>query len=116
MRLLEELENVNSDGSGNLEEENIKEEVILVDHSKLSSLTTTPLRLRTTSKDLGTPIIESVSPYLSLPDREKFSRDIQDVINFENLPNATGKYEAMNGILHKVRKEVQRLQNEDGNL
>ncbi|XP_015123905.1 zinc finger CCHC domain-containing protein 8 homolog [Diachasma alloeum] len=55
------------------------------------------------SVELGTPILQSTSPFTKLPSSEKFSKDICDVINFENLPNSTGKYEKMTGILQKVR-------------
>ncbi|XP_063973638.1 zinc finger CCHC domain-containing protein 8 homolog [Diachasmimorpha longicaudata] len=55
------------------------------------------------SVELGTPILQSTSPFLKLPSSEKFSKNICDVINFENLPNSTGKYEKMAGLLQKVR-------------
>ncbi|XP_057322322.1 zinc finger CCHC domain-containing protein 8 homolog [Microplitis mediator] len=53
--------------------------------------------------ELGTPLIKSTSKYSRLPDSDKFSKDICDVINFENLPGATGKYEKMSGIIQKIR-------------
>ncbi|XP_012528725.2 zinc finger CCHC domain-containing protein 8 homolog [Monomorium pharaonis] len=58
---------------------------------------------------LGTPLLPSTSPYSKLPSSEKFSRDICDVINFENLPDSTGKYEQMTGVLQKVRSTMARL-------
>lgn len=61
---------------------------------------------------LGTPILPSTSPYNKLPSSEKFSRDICDVINFENLPDSTGKYEQMSGVLQKVRNIMARLHQE----
>jgi zinc finger CCHC domain-containing protein 8 len=63
--------------------------------------------------DLGTPILQSASPYSRLPKPEKFSRDICDVINFENLPDSTGKYEKMSDLIRKVRTVVTRIQQED---
>ncbi|XP_076654586.1 zinc finger CCHC domain-containing protein 8 homolog isoform X1 [Halictus rubicundus] len=64
------------------------------------------------SVDLGTPILESTSPYSRLPSSEKFSKDICDVINYENLPDSTGKYEQMTGVLKKVRVTLAKLQQE----
>ncbi|EFN74192.1 Zinc finger CCHC domain-containing protein 8 [Camponotus floridanus] len=61
------------------------------------------------SVHLGTPILQSTSPYNKLPSSEKFSKDICDVINFENLPDTTGKYEQMTGVLQKVRNTMARL-------
>ncbi|XP_076383319.1 zinc finger CCHC domain-containing protein 8 homolog isoform X2 [Megalopta genalis] len=64
------------------------------------------------SVDLGTPILQSSSPYSRLPSSEKFSKNICDVINFENLPDSTGKYEQMTGVLQKVRVTLAKLQQE----
>lgn len=61
---------------------------------------------------LGTPILKSVSPFRRLPSSEKFSKDICDVINFENLPDATGKYDQMSELLQKVRSAVAEFQKE----
>lgn len=58
------------------------------------------------SSACGTPILKSASPYAQLPDRDKFSKDISQVINFENLPNSTGKYEQMSKVINKVRGTV----------
>lgn len=65
------------------------------------------------SVHLGTPILPSTSPYSKLPSSEKFSKDICDVINFENLPDSTGKYEQMSGVLQKVRSTMARLHEQD---
>jgi len=62
---------------------------------------------------LGTPILPSTSPYSKLPSSEKFSKDICDVINFENLPDSTGKYEQMSGVLQKVRSTMARLHQQE---
>ncbi|OXU24103.1 hypothetical protein TSAR_010674 [Trichomalopsis sarcophagae] len=61
---------------------------------------------------LGTPILKSASPFRKLPSSEKFSKDICDVINFENLPDATGKYDQMSELLQKVRSAVAEFQKE----
>ncbi|XP_046391443.1 zinc finger CCHC domain-containing protein 8 homolog [Ischnura elegans] len=61
---------------------------------------------------LGTPALFGASPYTCLPSPAAFSRDICDVINFENLPDSTGKYEKMSDLIKKVRKVVAKLQKE----
>ncbi|XP_014478667.1 PREDICTED: zinc finger CCHC domain-containing protein 8 homolog isoform X2 [Dinoponera quadriceps] len=63
----------------------------------------------TKSVDLGTPILQSTSPYNKLPSSEKFSKNICDVLNFENLPDSTGKYEQMTEVLHKVRGTMTKI-------
>ncbi|KYN12559.1 Zinc finger CCHC domain-containing protein 8 like protein [Trachymyrmex cornetzi] len=65
------------------------------------------------SVHLGTPILPSTSPYNTLPSSEKFSKDISDVINFENLPDSTGKFEQMSGVLQKVRSTMARLHQQE---
>ncbi|KAK0160638.1 hypothetical protein PV328_008025 [Microctonus aethiopoides] len=71
-----------------------------------SSVENTPKRGSVKSIELGTPILQSSSLYTKLPCSEKFSKDICDVINFENLPGATGSYEKISGILNKVRDVI----------
>lgn len=51
----------------------------------------------------GTPLLRSKSGHCRLPPRENFSKDICDVINFENLPESTGTFERMRGLLKKVK-------------
>jgi len=85
-----------------------------VTFSPNSNLASTPQNSSSTNRcvksvHLGTPILQSSSPYNKLPSSEKFSKDICDVINFENLPNAMGKYEQMSGVLRKIRKTMARL-------
>lgn len=65
------------------------------------------------SVHLGTPILPSTSPYNKLPSSEKFSKDICDIINFENLPDSTGKFEQMSGVLQKVRSTMARLHQQE---
>lgn len=71
-----------------------------------SSVESTPKRGSVKSVELGTPILQTSSLYTKLPCSEKFSKDICDVINFENLPGATGSYEKISGILNKVRDVI----------
>lgn len=58
----------------------------------------------------GTPIIKSCSPYQTLPNPDNFTKGVSPVIDFENLPNSTGKYEQMTGVLQKVRNTLKGLQ------
>nr|CAD7403403.1 unnamed protein product [Timema cristinae] len=70
-----------------------------------STVQHTPVSLgKVKNMNLGTPLLDSLSPYTRLPQPEQFSKDVSDVINFENLPNYTGTYERMSGVLNKVRK------------
>lgn len=59
----------------------------------------------------GTPILKSTSPYMSLPNADNFMKDVSPVINFENLPNSTGKYEQMTDVIQKVRSTLKKVQN-----
>lgn len=57
----------------------------------------------------GTPIVITQNPFNTLPDSSKFSLGVSDHLPFENLPNSTGTYEKMKGVLDKVRKKIQEL-------
>ncbi|KAM7346139.1 zinc finger CCHC domain-containing protein 8 homolog [Cochliomyia hominivorax] len=61
---------------------------------------------------MGTPVLK-FSPYDNLPKGDNFKVGVSDVINFENLPDSTGKYEQMKGVLKKVRNCLNKLQSED---
>lgn len=54
----------------------------------------------------GTPIFKRESSFCKLPHIDNFSINMTPIINFENLPNTTGTYEKMAGILEKVRKKL----------
>ncbi len=58
---------------------------------------------RVISRSVGTPLLPSKSGHSRLPPPENFSKDICDVINFENLPESTGKFETMRALLRKVK-------------
>lgn len=60
----------------------------------------------------GTPVLKSASPFSTLPKPENFSQDVSPIINFENLPNSTGKYQQMTGVLQKVRTALKSLQSD----
>lgn len=59
---------------------------------------------RILSSSEGTPLLKSKSGHSRLPPPENFSKDICDVLNFENLPESTGKFERMRSLLKKVKR------------
>ncbi|XP_054736920.1 zinc finger CCHC domain-containing protein 8 homolog [Anastrepha obliqua] len=61
---------------------------------------------------MGTPVLQ-FSPYEKLPSGENFKVGVSDVINFENLPDSTGKYEQMKTVIKKVRNIITKLHNDD---
>lgn len=58
------------------------------------------------NSDFGTPILKTESPYSRLPKTENFSVGVSPVIDFENLPNSTGKYKDLTKVLSKVRMSM----------
>lgn len=58
---------------------------------------------KVTCIDDGTPIVQMHSPFANLPAQEKWTTNTTDHIMFENLPESTGKYENMVGVLKKIR-------------
>lgn len=61
----------------------------------------------------GTPLIKQVSPYSKLPTGTKWSVGVSDVIDFENLPDATGTYSKLTGVINKVRNVIKRINDEE---
>lgn len=61
----------------------------------------------------GTPLIQAMSPFSKLPVGEKWSVGVSEVIDFENLPDATGTYRKMVGVIQKVRTVVKNLNEEE---
>lgn len=51
----------------------------------------------------GTPIVEIFSPFVKLPSQIDFAKDMSEHVAFENLPNYTGKWEEMRGLLKRIR-------------
>ncbi|XP_054724740.1 zinc finger CCHC domain-containing protein 8 homolog [Uloborus diversus] len=58
---------------------------------------------------LGTPSLSRHSSYTKLPDYELFSKDVTSHINFENLPNSTGTFQRIKGVLKKVKEKMKFL-------
>lgn len=61
----------------------------------------------------GTPLIKQVSPFSKIPDGDKWSVGVTEVIDFENLPDATGAYEKLTGVIKKVRIVTKRINEEN---
>lgn len=124
--LLAELKDSPSPGQKSLQEVNNKDESLVEESESSDSAKTedstksnvnngtpkTPsngiAKKSTISVHVGTPILHSVSPFKRLPNSEKFSKNICDVINFENLPDSTGKYDQMTELLQKVRSTLRK--------
>ncbi|XP_059613632.1 zinc finger CCHC domain-containing protein 8 homolog [Phlebotomus argentipes] len=60
----------------------------------------------------GTPILTPFSAFSRLPDGDNWARGVSGVIDFENLPDSTGKYEKMKDVLGKVRETVGKIHRE----
>ncbi|XP_060067366.1 zinc finger CCHC domain-containing protein 8-like [Ylistrum balloti] len=58
------------------------------------------------SRDYGTPIQKRQGVANDLPDAEKFGEGIMDHIPYENLPEATGTFEKMRGLIDRIRTKV----------
>lgn len=118
------------DGSPSLTDLENKKKLLLeeLDDSSSQSNPATPVRANSKAENLtpttgkfgsvksseyGTPLIKSTSPYARLPSSDKFSKDICDVIHFENLPDSTGKYEKMAGLIQKVRVTLADCENQN---
>lgn len=52
----------------------------------------------------GTPICEMYSPFSQLPGQISFNKDMSEHIVFENLPEYTGKWDQMRGLISRIRK------------
>ncbi|XP_068240828.1 uncharacterized protein [Palaemon carinicauda] len=62
---------------------------------------------------LGAAIPPSITPYNILPDAEKWTVDVSDHINFENLPDALGTWVKMKGLVGKVRSRMCEIHADD---
>merc|ERR1712228_433370 len=56
--------------------------------------------------DAGTPIVELHSPFASLPKYANFGKDMTEHIVFDNLPNYTGTWEKMSGLIQRIRSRT----------
>lgn len=86
----------------------IIETVQMIDNSILNTPTSTTTG-QSRESVFGTPLIKQVSPFTRLPCGDKWSVGVSDVIDFENLPEATGTYQKLTGLIQKVRTVVKRI-------
>lgn len=56
-----------------------------------------------------TPLLSKVSTYRTLPEMEKFGKDMGPLIMFENLSDSVGTYNKMKGLLSKVRTTLKSI-------
>lgn len=62
---------------------------------------------------LGVFIPESCTPFTTLPDTQKWTVDVSDHINFDNLPDALGTWNKMKGLMTQVKKRMSELHQDD---
>lgn len=60
----------------------------------------------------GTPLIQSVSPYETIPVGSNWSVGVSDILDFENLTGSVGKYEKMKGLINRIRVTIKDLNDE----
>ena len=58
--------------------------------------------------------MEMYSPFQRLPSQNSFGKDMSEHIVFENLPDYTGKWDQMRGLLGTIRKKRKKMCEEDG--
>eukprot|EP00090_Calanus_glacialis_P042392 TRINITY_DN7519_c0_g1_i1.p1 TRINITY_DN7519_c0_g1~~TRINITY_DN7519_c0_g1_i1.p1 ORF type:complete len:457 (-),score=180.01 TRINITY_DN7519_c0_g1_i1:113-1483(-) len=63
--------------------------------------------------DTGTPIVELHSPFDNLPKYANFGKDMTEHIVFENLPDYTGTWDKMSGLIQRIRKRKDNEEEKD---
>jgi len=63
--------------------------------------------------DTGTPIVELHSPFGNLPKYANFGKDMTEHIVFENLPDYTGTWDKMSGLIQRIRKRKDQDEEQD---
>jgi len=103
---------------GEESEDEVKDEDITGDVR--GDVKSTPIRMDSTTSsssvsktEPGTPIVEIFSPFGSLPNMDSFAKDATDHILFENLPDYTGKWKQMSGLISNIRKRRSEMEKED---
>lgn len=80
--------------------------------NSIFSITSTPTQGKVKDSILGSPMF-CLSGYNSLPKGNSFSKDICDIMTFENLPDSIGKYGQISGVIKKIRKSIAIIQQQD---
>jgi len=103
-------------GDGGVEEGEVSESEITGD----VRIPPTPLRQDSAASESsvsktepGTPIVQLYSPFEALPKMDSWAEGTTDHILFENLPDYTGKWEQMSGLIKNIRKRKSQLEKED---
>ncbi|XP_063708371.1 zinc finger CCHC domain-containing protein 8 homolog [Culicoides brevitarsis] len=104
----EKNENSEENNSQNLSEDQYEVIDEVLESSQTSGEADTSLTTRSNTLSIaqGTPILKSCSKYDRLPTGDVWREGVSEVIDFENLPNSTGKYEQMKDVISKVRKRL----------
>lgn len=108
LELLEALNEANSKNGNPTVDENSNE-----DETSETSRSNTPVIGISKSTLTGTPLIKSISPFCKLPDENKWSTGVSEVIDFENLPDATGAYKKLSSVINKVRNVVKQINDQN---
>ncbi|XP_046365702.2 zinc finger CCHC domain-containing protein 8-like [Haliotis rufescens] len=74
--------------------------------SEILRMNTTFKATESISKEYSTPIVQRPNSINSLPDATKFGVGVEDHIPFENLPDSTGTFEKMRGLMALIRSKV----------
>lgn len=64
------------------------------------------------STDTGTPIVEMYSPFEAIPETDKWGVNMSEHVAFENLPNYTGTWDKMTGLIKKIRNRKEEEEDE----
>lgn len=59
------------------------------------------------NETLGTPVLKRFSAFVNRPSHGSFSKGMVDMIDHENLPNATGTFSKIKELLKYVRKKLE---------
>lgn len=96
------LDNIVGEEINKFAKDNSDDEVIGTEETNDTSEETVLSKL--TFVQLGSPVPSSSNP--KKPPLEKWAEGMGELINFENLPNYTGTYNKMRGIIKKIRDKL----------
>lgn len=83
------------------------------DNTLTAASPSTPNVGRSREVVVGTPLLKGVSPFSSLPSDDKWAAGVSGVIDFENLPDATGTYKKLRGLISTVRTVVKQINDQN---
>ena len=94
---------------GEMQDTSTKKKVETTPTKEPLEVQTTPARVATKTIDTGTPIVQTFSPFSTLPSQDKWTTNTTDHIMFENLPDSTGKWDEMSDLIKSIRKKQKSL-------